>query len=465
MSIYLRFVSTYAPDNFCGISKYTQNLVDGMQNFGELGKYQVSAIQKDSKLRYRAPADITLRHGDPESWRLGTDDAIVRANQSGFPIKAVWGEHEFGLGRTDEKFYGGSEYDLYPGVLQRFKDEGFVAVATLHTLKTQPDNDNQVRAIQNLAKSSHALVLHTPDCDDILRKPPYSIGKETIIKYIPHGIRERLYKELDRHEIKQRMGIGDKKLLISLGLQGKNKGTEEAVKAWKYFLDEGCSKSQKKDFVFFRGGGFHDDFKGTQEYEGYIQGRDEVIRSSGLDYQYIDKIEDADWSKELIICNEFLDEAVLEDLYGASNGMIQLVTDDQQICSGIFSDNLGAGRVAVTTKYPYAVSLCKLKEHKETGLLGRGDDNLGGLFVDFDEAGIEQAAEALHYMFMTDDGKRITRIWEGLNYSRGHAMNWYNCGWQHLQFIDLLHRLNNIETGRGISHINEVGNRFNQDFN
>ncbi len=63
----IRIVSTYPPRR-CGISTFTRDLVNGLENFkGEVDRIRVAAIDKNSEF-YNIPVDLVIEQYSPESW-------------------------------------------------------------------------------------------------------------------------------------------------------------------------------------------------------------------------------------------------------------------------------------------------------------------------------------------------------------------------------------------------------------
>jgi hypothetical protein len=127
----------------------------------------------------------------------------------------------------------------------------------------------------------------------------------------------------------------------------------------------------------------------------------------------------------------------------------------QQISSGILADTLGSGRVAVATKFMYALELIYSNKKCPPGMvMGR---HARGILVDPGEDSIEQIAQALDFLVF-DEPKRLRM--ERQAQQRGYQMRWYNSAWALLQYIQFVVDKKSIITGRGVKFIREKRSRY-----
>lgn len=127
----------------------------------------------------------------------------------------------------------------------------------------------------------------------------------------------------------------------------------------------------------------------------------------------------------------------------------------QQISSGILADTLGSGRVAVATKFRYAVELIHSNKRCPEGLvIGR---HARGILVDPGQASVEQMARALDYLVFNQKRRLLM---EKQAHQRGYQMRWYNSAWALLQYIDFIKEEKDIITGRGIKFTREKSSVF-----
>jgi hypothetical protein len=150
-----------------------------------------------------------------------------------------------------------------------------------------------------------------------------------------------------------------------------------------------------------------------------------------------------------------MDEQMLLKIYGMTNTMLLPYLNMEQISSGILADTIGAGRVAITTKFRYALELIYSNNECEKGLVvGRF---ARGILVDPDENSIEQIAQALDYLAF-EKGKRLHM--EKQAHQRGYQMRWANSAWALSQFIQFVSEDKEITTGRGIKFLREKESRL-----
>ena len=131
---------------------------------------------------------------------------------------------------------------------------------------------------------------------------------------------------------------------------------------------------------------------------------------------------------DIVFLNAFLDERTLVDLYVATNIMLLPYRNTQQISSGVLADTVGSGRVAIATKFRYAMELLNPESRGKQGLII--GSRACGILVDPGEASVEQIAQALDYLVFHAD-KRL--MMERRAHRRGYEMRWDNTAWATLQ--------------------------------
>jgi glycosyltransferase involved in cell wall biosynthesis len=315
--------------------------------------------------------------------------------------------------------------------------------------------------IQELAKHSDGLIVTTESAIGILESNIYEINRSKL-KHIDHGIRMQHPSHYDRLAIKEMFGLKDRFLVTTLGLLSPDKGLQYGIRGYGRFLQESCTDCQRKNIVYLIGGQYHPEFVkagGGQAYQLY---QDEVTRAleeSKLKWCKVKELRNADFETyDVVFLDTFLDEKTLLRLYGATNVMMLPYMDMQQISSGVLADTLGAGRVAIATKFRYALELIHSNRECSTGLiLGR---YARGILVDPGEASVEQIAEALDYLVFSKD-KRL--VMEKQAHQRGYQMRWQNTGWALLQHIEFVREDKEIITGRGITFKREKPSVFQKE--
>ena len=186
--------------------------------------------------------------------------------------------------------------------------------------------------------------------------------------------------------------------------------------------------------------------EGGREYQEFQETLNRAMQQSGLKWCRIKELRGADFEKnDVVFLDAFLDENILLKLYGATNVMVLPYLNMQQISSGVLADSLGSGRVAIATKFRYALELIHSNKRCPDGLvMGR---HARGILVDPGEPSVEQIADALDYLVF-NMGKRLGM--EKQAHQRGYQMRWNNSAWGLLQHIEFVRGQKEIVTGRGV---------------
>ena len=495
MAYNIRIVSTYPPRR-CGIGTFSRDLANALEHFtGEVGSIRVAAIDNDN-LPYSIPVDLVIEQYNGESWGHAIKDVIARANESHNPTVVLL-QHEYGLDpdKTGEAGRGANFVDM----AKAFQQQGLTTLVYLHTVLDNPD-EHQKKTLQDLAKYSDGLIVTTESAIHILESRTYGIGHAKL-RHLDHGIRmqhpsqydrlafkQRLVERLDPHVaelkrrgldkkayvytfdergkdfypimkeyfglIKERYGLKDRLLVTTLGLLSPGKGVQHSIRAYGKFLRESCTESQRNKIVYLIAGQCHPEFvraDGGEDYRAYQAMLAESLEVSGARWCKVKNLGGADFAQyDVVFLDAFLEESALLKLYGATNVMILPYLSMEQISSGILADTLGSGRVAIATKFRYAVELIHSNRACSAGVvIGR---HARGILVDPGEPSVEQIAEALDYLIFNKD-KRLRM--ERQAHQRGYQMRWNNTAWGLLQHIEFLREKKEIVTGRGIRFTRE----------
>ena len=440
----IRIVSTYPPRR-CGIGTFSRDLADALEHFtGEVGSIRVTAIDHEG-LPYNIPVDLIINQYDPNSWKDGIKDIIARAGESPNPTVVIL-QHEYGLD-PDEKGNDG-EGTNFVEMAKAFTSKGLTTLVYLHTVLDEPDL-HQKQILQDLAKYSDGLIVTTESAINILESKIYNID-HTKLKHIDHGIRMHHPSQFDRFSIKEQYGLDNRFLITTLGLLSPEKGIQYGIRAYGRFLNESCTLDQREKIVYLIAGQCHPGFvraNGGKEYEEFQLTLKDALEESALRWCKTDKLTNVDFVHfDVVFLDTFIDENILLKLYGATNVMLLPYLNMQQISSGILADTIGAGRVAVTTKFRYALELIHSNKRCPSGIvIGR---HARGILVDSGEPSVEQIAEALDYLVFNKD--RRLRM-ERQAHQRGYQMKWYNSAWALLYHIDFIREQKELKTGRGIT--------------
>jgi len=304
-----------------------------------------------------------------------------------------------------------------------------------------------------LAQYSDSLIVTTESAIQILESGTYKIDPAKL-KHIDHGIRMQHPSQFDRLAIKKEYGLENRFLITTLGLLSSDKGIQYSIRAYAKFLTESCTEAQRKRAVYLIAGQCHPEFvkaDGGDPYREFQAILAQVLEHSKLKWCKTKELGTTDFDQyDVVFLDTFLDETTLLKLYGATNVMVLPYLDMQQISSGILADTLGAGRVAIATKFRYAAELIHSNKACPPGVvIGR---HARGILVDPGEPSVEQIARGLDYLAF-NQGKRLRM--EKQAHQRGYQMRWYNTAWALLQYIDFVREQKEIVTGRGVKFTRE----------
>jgi glycosyltransferase involved in cell wall biosynthesis len=453
MAYNIRIVSTYPPRR-CGIGTFSRDLASALEHFtGEVGHIRIAAIDNEG-LPYNIPVDLVINQNNPDSWKQAIEDILTRASESENPTVVLL-QHEYGLDPDAQGNAG--EGTNFVDMAKAFSSKGITTLVYLHTVLDAP-NEFQQKTIKELAAYSDGLIVTTESAIGILESPTYGVERSKI-KHIDHGIRMHHPSHYDRLSIKEMFGLKDRFLITTLGLLSPDKGLAYGLRGYGRFLQESCTEEQRKRIVYLIGGECHPEFVrsgGGEAHRRYQQSIDEALDEAKVSWCKVKELKNADFETfDVVFLNTFLDEKTLLRLYGATNAMVLPYLDMQQISSGVLADTLGSGRVAVATKFRYALELILSNRDCPPGLvLGR---HTRGILVDPGEASVEQIAEALDYLVFNKDSRLMM---EKQAHQRGYQMRWQNTAWALLQHIEFVGEDKEIITGRGITFKREKTSIF-----
>jgi len=449
----IRIVSTYPPRR-CGIGTFSRDLANALEHFtGEVGHIRVAAIDNGSG-PYAIPVDLVLDQYNSESWGFIIADILARANESANPTIVLL-QHEYGLDPSKDGRDG--QGVNFVDMAKTFHQRGLTTLVYLHTVLDGPDL-HQKNTLQELAKNSDGLIVTTESAINILGSPIYGIDRSKL-KHIDHGVRMQHPSQYDRLEVKKGYGLESRFLITTLGLLSPDKGIQYGIRAYGKFLDESCTVSQRKNLVYLIAGQFHPEFikaDGGEPYRQYQAVLTQALEESKLKWCKVKELGTTDFEQyDVVFLDIFLDEGMLLKLYGATNVMVLPYLNMHQISSGVLADTLGSGRVAIATKFRYAVELIHSNKRCPEGVvIGR---HARGILVDPGEPSVEQIAESLDYLVFNQD-KRL--MMEKEAHQRGYQMRWDNSAWSILQYIDFVREEKEIVTGRGVKFAREKPSIF-----
>jgi glycosyltransferase involved in cell wall biosynthesis len=419
----------------------------------EVGHIRVAAIDNGNG-PYGIPVDLIIDQYDPVSWANTTKHIITRADESTNPTVVIL-QHEYGLDPDAEGNDGRGANFI--NMAKAFRERGLTTLCYLHTVLNEPDA-YQKQTLLELSRLTDGLIVTTESAIHILESDTYGI-EHLKLKHIDHGIRMQHPSQFNRLAIKNEYGIEDHLLIVTMGLLSPDKGVQYSIRAYGKFLAESCTEAQREKIVYLIAGQPHPEFVKAEDgrpYREYQALLDESLQDAGVRWCKNRNLHAVDFNQnDIVFFDSFLDENTFLKLYSAANIILLPYLNMQQISSGILADAVGAGRVAVATKFVYALELIHSNKRCPSGLIiGRF---ARGILVDPGEPSIKQIAGALDYLTFNNE-KRL--MMEKQAHQRGYQMRWDNSAWALLQYVDFVRELKEIVTGRGVKFTREKPSIF-----
>ncbi|HET6528845.1 MAG TPA: glycosyltransferase family 4 protein, partial [Balneolaceae bacterium] len=306
-------IGNYLPRK-CGIATFTADLVESLAKDKSISSC-FSVAMNDRPEGYEYPKVVRYEVAQEQLKDYSRAAEFLNRKQP----DVVCLQHEFGI-------FGGKcgEY-----ILTLLKELEIPVVTTLHTVLVEPSK-KQKEIMEQLSEHSARLVVMSRSAVQILQTL-YDIPREKI-EYIPHGIPDIPFNHA--HTYKNRMGLRDRKVLLTFGLLSENKGIEYVIRG----LPEVVKKFP--DVLYVVLGATH---PGVFEYEGegyrnYLQ---ELVQELGLD-------EHVAFENHFVPFEELCSYLLASDIY------ITPYNNEEQITSGTLAYACGAGKAVISTPYWYA---------------------------------------------------------------------------------------------------------------
>lgn len=313
------FIGTYPPRE-CGIGTFTRNLVDSMvfkkpEGDGAVEGFVVALSDHD--LVYPYPEEVKLIiHQEQQPDYMKAANFI---NLSGADLCVL--EHEFGI-------FGGENGVYILPLLHRLK---MPLVVTLHTILKTPSY-NEKAILKEICKMASKVVVMSHKAIGFLTDI-YNVPKEKIA-FIEHGVPDIYF---DHKETKKEFKLEDKKVLLTFGFLGRNKGIETVIKALPEVIDE------HPDVLYLILGKTHPNIlrHSGEEYRNYLQ---LLVKNLKL-------------GNHVLFLNEFMEQKELFKYLAACDIYITPYLNEAQITSGTLSYAMGAGCPVISTPYWHATEI------------------------------------------------------------------------------------------------------------
>jgi glycosyltransferase involved in cell wall biosynthesis len=336
----IAYIGTYPPRE-CGIGTFTKNLVRAMMKEeskeAEVNEGLVIALN-DYEQVYSYPEEVKLIIQQEQ--QADYIEAANFINLSGADCCIL--EHEFGI-------FGGQNGVYILPLLHRLE---IPLVVTLHTVLKSPSY-NERAVLKEICKMASRIVVMSHKAigflTDIYNVPPEKIA------FIEHGVPDIHF---DQAQSKKAFKLENKKVLLTFGFIGRNKGIETVIKSLPKITE------RYPDVLYMVLGKTHPN----------------VLRHSGEEYRnYLHRlVKSLKMADHVLFLNEFIDQKELFKYLSASDIYITPYLNEAQITSGTLSYALGVGCAVISTPYWHATEL--LADGRGRLFNFNNSDELAGIF-------------------------------------------------------------------------------------
>ena len=308
------FLSTYPPTS-CGLATFTQSLRNaitaGRTSDDGLGVVSVVDTPGERAVEGILPEVI---HQHVNGYRDSLKVAIKVLNA--FDVVSV--QHEYGI-------FGGPDGIE---VLEIMDGLDVPAIATLHTVLSQPTPSQRSILEKVVAKAAHSVVMSETAYKRLVGE--YSVEPDKI-RVIPHGA------HLSLGHRPQLGAEGSRPTMLTWGLIGPGKGFEMAIDA--------CAELQDLDPLprYRILGKTHPKVEASSG-TAYLDGLKQRVHDLGLEHM-------------VEFDDRYLDRDELADYLIQSDVVVLPYESTEQVTSGVLVEALAAGRPVVASAFPHAVEL------------------------------------------------------------------------------------------------------------
>ncbi len=312
----ITFISSFVPRQ-CGIATFAADLIahTAKASSGELVA-EVIAMEAADHLSYGDEVKYTIRRDQKKDY-LAAADYI---NYSGDNLVSL--QHEYGL-------FGGEAGSYICELIERI---AVPVVTTLHTLLEKPEASYRDTLIR-IADASTKLVVMSRRGVSMLREI-YGVSADKI-EMIPHGIPDLPFE--DPEPYKKSLGFADRKIFLTFGLLGRNKGIEWGIRALPEIVKRDPS------ILYLVLGATHPDVK-RYDGEEYRLSLQRLVRDLGVE-------------RHVVFINRFVTDDELYRFLNASDYYLTPYLHKEQLISGTLAFAMGMGKAVISTPYWHAEEL------------------------------------------------------------------------------------------------------------
>lgn len=319
------FIATYPPRR-CGIATFTSDLLNGLKSlYGDEpdGKEQemmqvIALNDTDASPGYAYSRDVSfeIRWQHRDDYRRAADFI----NLSSTDVVSL--QHEFGI-------FGGEDGSDIIHLLRRLKKP---LVTTMHTILEKPTAGQQ-ETMEQICRLSASVVVQTKKAVKMLQDGCGLPGEKVVM--IDHGTPDVPF--LDSFYYKEQLQAEGKKVLLTFGLLGPNKGIEYVIEALPDVV------SDFPDLLFIVLGATHPGIR-ARYGEDYRNMLEKMVKDKGL-------------TGNVTFCNQYVSIEELLQFLEATDIYISPYINKEQIVSGTLAYALACGKAIISTPYWHAEEL------------------------------------------------------------------------------------------------------------
>lgn len=308
------YIGTYPPRE-CGIGTFTKNLRFSMINTLSDEGIVIAMNNGEDCENYPEEVKLLIR----QEYQRDYLEAAKFINISGIDICIL--EHEFGI-------YGGQNGIYILSLLHQLK---IPLIVTLHTILEKPSL-NEKAVLRDICKMADKIIIMSIKAIGYLVNI-YKVPKNKIV-YIEHGVPDI---KSDRNQSKKEFKLDKKKVILTFGFIGRNKGIETVIKALPEIIDK------HPDVIYIILGKTHPN----------------VLKYSGEEYRIslMKLVKELNLEDSVLFLNKFIDQQELFKYLSATDIYITPYRNEAQITSGTLSYAVGVGSAVISTPYWHAQEL------------------------------------------------------------------------------------------------------------
>jgi len=204
-------------------------------------------------------------------------------------------------------------------------------IVTIHTIIKAPSY-NEKAILMEICRMANKIVVMSHKAIEFLTGI-YNVEREKIV-FADHGVPDILFSQI---QSKEEFNLENKKVLLTFGFIGRNKGIETVIKALPGIVEK------YPEVLYMVLGKTHPNvlrYSG-EEYRNYLQ---HLVKSLNL-------------GDHVFFLNEYINQKELFKYLSACDIYITPYTNEAQITSGTLSYAIGVGSAVVSTPYWHAAEL------------------------------------------------------------------------------------------------------------